>query len=170
MRRRGPARQLRTAIDCMPLETREAMLEAVQRNSIIVGAYTGPDGGMCPMLAAHRNGGRTSFAGFAHAWDRYTGAVEGARPASERELRTLITMLESSIALESSCGEGALGEAIADHRDAQVHRAVREEHHAPAPDLEDALEDLERAEGYRLSPGRMNWISGTMHAGEVRSR
>ena len=26
------------------------------------------------MLAAHRNGGRTSLASFARAWDRYTGA------------------------------------------------------------------------------------------------
>jgi hypothetical protein len=170
MRRRGPARQLRTAIDCMPLETREAMLDAVQRNSIIVGAYTGPGGGICPMLAAHRNGGRTSFASFARAWDRYTGAVEGARPASERELRTLTTMLESSIGLEVNCGEGALGEAIADHRDVQVHRAMREEHHAPAPAIGDALEQLERAGDYSASPGRMNWISGTMHAGDVRSR
>ena len=154
----------------MPLETREAMLEAVQRNSIIVGAYTGPDGGMCPMLAAHRNGGRTSFAGFARAWDRYTGAVEGARPASERELRTLVTMLESSIALEANCGEGALGEAIADHRDAQVHRAVHEEHTAPAPDVAGDLELLEGAADYSESPGRMNWISGTMQAGVVRSK
>ncbi len=31
------------------------------------------------MLAAHRNGGRTSLASFARAWDRYTGA--GKRPA-----------------------------------------------------------------------------------------
>jgi hypothetical protein len=154
----------------MPLETREAMLDAVQRNSIIVGAYTGPDGGICPMLAAHRNGGRTSFAAFARAWDRYTGAVEGARPASERELRTLITMLESSIGLEASCGEGALGEAIAGHRESQVHRAVREEYEAPATAFEDALEELERAEDYSASPGRMNWISGTMHADEVPSR
>ena len=153
----------------MPLETREAMLDAVQRNSIIVGAYTGPDGGMCPMLAAHRNGGRTNFAGFAHAWDRYASAAEGARPATERELRTLITMLESSVALEANCGEGALGEAIADHREAQVHRAVREEHHAQSPDVADALEQLED-ESYRLSPGRMNCISGTMQAGVVRSK
>ena len=154
----------------MPQGTRAAMLEAVENDSIIVGAYTDSDGGMCPMLAAHRNGGRTNFAGFAHAWDRYTSAAEGARPASERELRTLIAMLESSVALESSCGEGALGEAIADHREAQLHRAVREEHHAQSPDVADALEQLEDAESYRPSPGRMNCISGTMHAGVVRSK
>jgi hypothetical protein len=77
------------------------MLDGVESNRIIVGAYTDRDGGVCPMLAAHRNGGRTSLASFARAWDRYTGARRRrARPASERELNTLRTMLEASIALD----------------------------------------------------------------------
>ena len=89
MRRRRPARDLRTAIDCLPLQTRKAMLEGVESNRIIVGAYVDRNGGVCPMLAAHRNGGRTSLASFAHAWDRYTGVRRRARPATERELGTL---------------------------------------------------------------------------------
>jgi hypothetical protein len=48
------------------------------------------------MLAAHRGGGRTSLASFAKAWDRYTDANR-ARRASERELRTLRTLLEESL-------------------------------------------------------------------------
>jgi hypothetical protein len=101
MRRTRPARDLRTAIDCLPLKTRKAMLGGVESNRIIVGAYTDRSGGVCPMLAAHRNGGRTSLASFARAWDRYTG-VRGRkpRPATERELGTLKTMLEASIALD----------------------------------------------------------------------
>src|SRR3954469_16871207 len=99
MRRSRPARDLRTAIDCLPLQTRKAMLSGVEANRIIVGAYTDRAGGVCPMLAAHRNGGRTSLASFAHAWDRYTG-VRRPRPATERELNTLNTMLEASIALD----------------------------------------------------------------------
>jgi hypothetical protein len=77
------------------------MLGGVESNRIIVGAYTDRSGGVCPMLAAHRNGGRTSLASFARAWDRYTG-VRGRRPrpATERELTTLTTMLEASIALD----------------------------------------------------------------------
>jgi hypothetical protein len=77
------------------------MLGGVESNRIIVGAYTDKSGGICPMLAAHRNGGRTSLASFARAWDAYTG-VRGrkARPATERELNTLRTMLEASIALD----------------------------------------------------------------------
>jgi hypothetical protein len=100
MPRHRPARDLRTAIDCMPLQTRKAMLGGVESNRIIVGAYTDRSGGICPMLAAHRNGGRTSLASFAHAWDRYTGVGRRARPATERVLTTLRTMLEASIALD----------------------------------------------------------------------
>jgi hypothetical protein len=100
MRRRRPARDLRTAIDCLPLQTREAMLDGIGAGRIIVGAYTDHQGGVCPMLAAHRNGGRTSLASFARAWDRYTGAPRRARPATPRELTTLRAMLEASIALE----------------------------------------------------------------------
>jgi len=100
MRRRRPARDLRTAIDCLPLKTREAMLDGIAAGRIIVGAYTDRRGGVCPMLAAHRNGGRTSLASFARAWDRYTGAPRRPRRATPRELTTLRAMLEASIALE----------------------------------------------------------------------
>jgi hypothetical protein len=120
MPRHRPARDLRTAIDCLPLHTRKAMLEGVESNRIIVGAYTDKKGGVCPMLAAHRNGGRTSLASFARAWDRYTG-VRGrrARAATERELNTLKTMLEASIALDE------LPDMAAVAREAQTRRARR---------------------------------------------
>jgi hypothetical protein len=100
MRRRRPARDLRVAIDCMPLPARRAMLEGIAAGRIIAGAYTDREGGVCPMLAAHRRGGRTSLSSFARAWDRYTGARRRARPATARELNTLRIMLEASIALE----------------------------------------------------------------------
>ena len=115
MRRGRPAHELRSAIDCLPLATRKAMLQGVGANRIIVGAYVDREGGVCPMLAAHRNGGRTSLASFARAWDRYTKAGNRARAASDRELRTLTTMLEASIALYEQ-GHGKLGDAIAEHR------------------------------------------------------
>ena len=79
------------------MRTREAMLEGIAAGRIIVGAYTDRDGGVCPMLAAHRNGGRTSLASFARAWDRYTGAPRRPRRATQRELTTLRAMLEGSI-------------------------------------------------------------------------
>jgi hypothetical protein len=84
----------------MPLGTRRAMLAGIETGRIIVGAYTDSHGGVCPMLAAHRRGGRTSLASFARAWDRYTGARRRPRPATERELNTLRAMLAASIALD----------------------------------------------------------------------
>jgi len=119
----------------MPLDTKQAMYEAVQSNQIIVGGYTDGSGGVCPMLAAHRNGGRTSFASFARAWDRYTRAGRTPRRATEREVRTLTAMLEASIAIDDVQGGAVLGEAIADHRQAQADRARREEHAPVEVDL-----------------------------------
>ena len=87
-RERKRAEDLRRAIDCLPRATREAMIDGVDSGRIIVGAYTDGSGGVCPMLAAHRRGGRTSLASFARAWDRYTGAKR-PRLATRRELRTL---------------------------------------------------------------------------------
>ena len=83
------AQDLRRAVDCLPRGTRLAMLEGLERNDIIVGAYTDGSGGVCPMLAAHRSGGRTSLASFARTWDRYTEAKSSARHATRRELNTL---------------------------------------------------------------------------------
>jgi hypothetical protein len=112
-RTRSPIEDLRLAIDCLPLPTREAMLAGVRSNEIIVGAYSDRAGGVCPMLAAHRCGGRTSFVSFARAWDRFASAKR-ARRASARELRTLEGHLEASIAAER--GRASLGEAIAEHQ------------------------------------------------------
>ena len=89
------------------------MLDGIGANDIIVGAYTDRDGRICPMLAAHRAGGRTSLASFARAWDRYTCARR-PRPATEREMRTLRSMLEASLMYEDEVPE--LASAAAEHR------------------------------------------------------
>jgi hypothetical protein len=106
---------LRLAIECMPVATREAMLRGIRANErIIVGAYVDELGGVCPMLAAHRCGGRTDFLSFAKSWDRFTRAGGRARGASARELRILEAHLEDSL-------QGANGleldEAIREHRE-----------------------------------------------------
>jgi hypothetical protein len=75
------------------------MLDGIQRNRVIVGAYVDKRGGVCPMLAAHRNGGRTDFGTFARAWDAYTGAKK-ARRATSREVRTLKGYLEVALIRE----------------------------------------------------------------------
>ena len=110
-RQRRLAQELRQAVDCLPERTREAMLVGIDQNEIIVGAYTDRSGRVCPMLAAHRHGGRTNLATFAKAWDRYTSAGRRSRPATERELRTLRAMLEASLIYGGSELEEAAGVA-----------------------------------------------------------
>lgn len=116
-RRRQATDDLRLAIACLPRATRVAMLAGLAENDIIVGAYSTGEG-ICPMLAAHRAGGRTDFIGFAEAWDRYaqrTRVTRRPRPATERELLVLRTHLEASL-LEDTLGARELGAAIAEHR------------------------------------------------------
>src|SRR4051812_49926424 len=95
-RARSPIEDLRLAIDCLPVRTRRAMLEGIRSNELIVGAYADRAGGVCPMLAAHRCGGRTSFVSFARAWDRFARARR-ARGATARELRILEGRLEATL-------------------------------------------------------------------------
>jgi hypothetical protein len=116
--------RLRLAIDCLPLATREAMLAAVRGNQrIIGGAYVDGDGGVCPMLAAHRGGGRTDFLSFAKSWDRFTNASGKAQAATAREVRILITQLEASLTDDDTGME--LDQAISEHRELRGRRLRR---------------------------------------------
>jgi hypothetical protein len=128
-RRSSPVEGLRIAIDCLPVATRRAMLEGVTaQQPIITGAYTDGSGGVCPMLAAHRRGGRTDFISFAKSWDRFTRARGRSRPATERELRILIAQLRAS--LDESDGL-ELDRAIAEHR-ALIAQSIRRRPRRPA--------------------------------------
>jgi hypothetical protein len=98
------------------------MLEGVRTWPIIVGAYTDRGGGVCPMLAAHRCGGRTNFLAFARAWDRYTHAKRPRR-ATEREVGVLIAHLEASLLGDPSAG---FRKAIDEHQAAARKRNERE--------------------------------------------
>ncbi len=124
---RSSIERLRLAIDCMPVATREAMLRGIQSNDrILVGAYVDEQGGVCPMLAAHRCGGRTDFLSFAKSWDRF--AREGAqrRQATPREVRILISQLQDSLACDTGL---ELDRAISEHH-ALVARSRRTDRRA----------------------------------------
>ena len=134
---RDPITELRRAIDRLPATTREAMLDGIRSNPIIVGAYTDNRGGICPMLAAHRNGGRTTLLAFARSWDRFAGASR-VRRASRRELGVLERLLTESLSSHSEPEN--LGAAIADH-------LALKERNAPQPEPE--------IQAARLTPGRV---------------
>src|SRR5438067_2139298 len=115
-RRNATIEELRRAIECLPPHTKVAMLEGIRANEIIVGAYSN-DNGICPMLAAHRAGGRTDCIAFARAWDRFAfrggRGRRAARRATERELLVLRTHLEASLLADAGPSPD-LGGAIAE--------------------------------------------------------
>ena len=123
-KRRNNAQRLRNAVHALPSHTKEAMLRGIRRNRVIVGAYVDKRGGVCPMLAAHRNGGRTNFATFARAWDAFTGAGRRPRRASRREVRTLEGYLEMALLREGISTDAVLADRpLADEvRDVQASR------------------------------------------------
>jgi hypothetical protein len=148
-RRRATIDDLRVAIDCLPRATRIAMLEGVRTNEIIVGAYA--DGnGVCPMLAAHRAGGRTSCISFAKAWDRFAfrGArARCARRATARELLTLTTHLQASL-LEDDGSAPGLRAAMAEHRELIAGRVERARREATRPGDPDRGRELRSSAGW----------------------
>ena len=124
-KRRNNAQRLRNAVYAMPARTKAAMLRGIRANRVIVGAYVDKRGGVCPMLAAHRNGGRTNFGTFARAWDAFTGAkLRKPRRASRREVRTLEGYLELALIREGiSTGEVLPDRPLAEEvRDVQASR------------------------------------------------
>ncbi len=135
------------AVQCLPRGSRIAMLEGLRSNDIIVGAYTS-DGGICPMLAAHRAGGRTNLISFAKSWDRFAlGGARRTRPrrATERELRVLITHLEASL-LDEELPQTELAAAIASHEQLVARREA--ERDRPRPGDRDRSRELGSRPGW----------------------
>jgi hypothetical protein len=124
------------------------MLRGIQANRVIVGAYTDKRGGVCPMLAAHRNGGRTDFGTFARAWDEFTSAKKPRR-ASPREVRTLRGYLETSLMREgvappfdepaSPWAERPLAEEVREVKAFRRRLAATEAHEQADITIEDLL-------------------------------
>ena len=112
------------------------MLRGIDSNRIIVGAYVDPrSGGVCPMLAAHRNGGRTDVASFARTWDEYTDARRPRR-ATRREVRTLRAILLDSLDVDTSIERASIAELAAQIRaEREAFRCVGAETPAPPAPL-----------------------------------
>ncbi len=146
----SPVERLRLAIDCLPVGTREAMLAGVRANErIIAGAYVDGEGGVCPMLAAHRAGGRTDLLSFARSWDRFTRTSGGSRAASEREVRILVAQLQDSLASASAVD---LDVAIKEHRELLRRGGVRPRRRLP--DAADPSGEIRARRLRRPSPVR----------------
>ena len=144
-KRRNNAERLRNSVYAMPARTKEAMLRGVRSNRVIVGAYVDKRGGVCPMLAAHRNGGRTNFGTFARAWDAFTGANQRKpRRASRREVRALEGYLEMALLRDGAGGanhlpERPLAEEVQDVKATRRRLAEAEAHAASDLPVADVL-------------------------------
>jgi hypothetical protein len=114
---RDPITALERAIRSLPATTRHAMLSGIREHPIVVGAYTDGRGGICPMLAAHRHGGRVTLLAFSRAWDAFA-RTKRVRRATARELRILEDLLLASLADEGS----EFAQAIAEHKAAIARR------------------------------------------------
>jgi hypothetical protein len=148
-RRRATIEDLRLAVECLPRHTRVAMLEGLRTNEIIVGAYS-KDGGICPMLAAHRAGGRTNMISFANAWDRFTLAgarVTRPRRATARELNVLVAHLEASL-LDEEAPQTELAAAIESHRQLVARREETQPDPRPRPGDPNRAPELRRRAGW----------------------
>jgi hypothetical protein len=146
----SPVERLRLAIDCLPVGTREAMLTGLRANErIIAGAYVDREGGVCPMLAAHRAGGRTDLLAFARSWDRFTRTGGAARAATARELRILIAQIEASL---MSASAADFDVAIKEHRQLCSRRRTRRRR---LPDSADPAGQIVATRLRGLSPRRL---------------
>ncbi|HYY04981.1 MAG TPA: hypothetical protein VE997_00285 [Candidatus Limnocylindria bacterium] len=139
------------------------MLRGIDANPIVVGAYVDhASGGICPMLAAHRNGGRTSLASFARAWDRYTGAKR-PRLATRREVRTLRALLVSSLAGDLDPASGSIADAAAQIRAERAELVARERAPGgsgsdPGQDARDgSIEDMGERQRAAELRARLRW-------------
>jgi hypothetical protein len=131
--RRATSNDLRLAVECLPRSTRIAMLEAIATNEIIVGAYSNRDG-VCPMLAAHRAGGRTNVIAFSKAWDRFAlrdSRRTRARRATGRELLVLRAHLEASLLAENA-PDSDLAAARSEHLELMQRRELERSQEAAA--------------------------------------
>ena len=110
----GLVEDLRLTIDCLPVANSPGDARWIRSGErIIAGAYVDGEGGVCPMLAAHRSGAPTAFLSFARSWDRFTRAGRGVHSVSRRQLNILVGQLQASLLSEA---DTALARAIEEHR------------------------------------------------------
>ena len=134
--------ELRRSIDVLPERTRKAMLHGLGNNTVITGAFAASGQGACPMMVAHREGGRTSCCTFPEAWDKFTGVYGRhiVREATPYEVQILCEEIEASLVPLPKVDP--LADAIAEHqamvaarlREPEVvAQPVVEQEQAPAP-------------------------------------
>ena len=131
--------ELRRSIDVLPERTRKAMLHGLGNNTVITGAFAASGQGACPMMVAHREGGRTSCCTFPEAWDKFTGVYGRhiVREATPYEIQILCEEIEASLQPLPS----VLSDAIAEHQAIVQARRQEAEVAAQQPVVEEQGQD-----------------------------
>jgi hypothetical protein len=166
--------ELRRSIDVLPERTRKAMLHGLGNNTVITGAFAAGGSGACPMMVAHREGGRTSCCSFPEAWDKFTGVYGRhiVRQATEYEVQILCEEIEASLVPLPN----VLSDAIAEHqaivearrREAEVaaQQPIVEYEESPAP-----AEAPRRKRRLRITGGHLDLSEAiNEHRSAARSR
>jgi hypothetical protein len=166
--------ELRRSLDVLPERTRKAMLVGLGNNTVITGAFAASKNGACPMMAAHREGGRTSCCTFPEAWDKFTG-VHGRhiiREATPYEVQILCEEIEASLMPLPNL----LSEAIAEHQaivEARQQQTVVQQQEAVAAQ-ERAVEEAaqpRRKRRLRITGGHLDLSEAiNEHRSAARSR
>jgi hypothetical protein len=163
--------ELRRSIDVLPERTRKAMLHGLGHNTVITGAFAASGQGACPMLVAHREGGRTSCCTFPEAWDKFTG-VYGRhiiREATPYEVQILCEEIEASLVPLPN----VLSDAIAEHQAIVEARRQAADVAAqqPVAEPEEAIEAPRRKRRLRITGGHMDLGEAiNEHKSAARSR
>ncbi len=167
--------ELRRSIDVLPERTRKAMLVGLGNNTVITGAFAASKDGACPMMAAHRAGGRTSCCTFPEAWDKFTGVYGRhiVREATPYEVQILCEEIHASLTPLPNL----LSEAIAEHQailEARRNEATVEQAQTVAPQeraVEQAAPAPRRRRRLRITGGHLDLSEAiNEHKSAARSR
>lgn len=161
--------ELRQSIDVLPERTRKAMLVGLQNNTVITGAFAGSKNGACPMMAAHREGGRTSCCTFPEAWDRFTGVYGRpiVREATPYEVQILCEEIEASLVPLPT----VLSDAIAEHQAIVEARRQESEVAAQQPVEHEEAPAPRRRRRLRITGGHLDLAEAIHeHKSTARSR
>jgi hypothetical protein len=162
--------ELRRSLDVLPERTRQAMLHGLGNNTVITGAFAASNQGACPMLVAHREGGRTSCCTFPEAWDKFTGVYgrQIVREATQYEVQILCEEIEASLQPMPN----VLSDAIAEHQAIIEARRQEAEVEAQQPAVEaEEVKAPRRKRRLRITGGHLDLSEAIdEHKSAARSR
>ncbi|HEV2777057.1 MAG TPA: hypothetical protein VGV90_15815 [Solirubrobacteraceae bacterium] len=146
------------------------MLHGLGNNTVITGAFAASNQGACPMMVAHREGGRTSCCTFPEAWDKFTGVYgrQIVREATPYEVQILCEEIQASLVPLPN----VLSDAIAEHQAIVEARRQEAEVAAQTPVVQpEEVKAPRRKRRLRITGGHLDLTEAIdEHKSAARSR